>query len=105
MRAGTLNSRITIQQLAAGQDSLGQPVQTWSDVATVWANIKQSSGSETIRSDRELSVVRASIRIRYKTGLNAGMRVVAGADVYEIRAVLGDVGGKEYTDLVCELVQ
>lgn len=104
MRAGLLNSRVTIQQLAAGQDALGQPVQTWSDVATVWANIRHSSGVENIKSDAEMSVVRASIRIRYKTGITTGMRAVSGGVSYDIMSVLPDMGGKEYTDLVCEVV-
>lgn len=104
MRAGTLNARVTIEQPTAGQDTVGQPVRTWTTVATVWANIRHRSGAETIRGDADTSVVKVSIRIRYKTGLNAGMRVTHGADTYDVRAVLMDVEHKEYTDLVCELV-
>lgn len=104
MSPGTLNCRITIQQLSAGQDALGQPVQTWSDVATVWANIKHTSGIEQIKAGAEMSTVKVSIQIRYKTGLNAGMRVAHGADNYNIVAVLHDIGGKEYTNLVCEQI-
>jgi SPP1 family predicted phage head-tail adaptor len=105
MRAGTLNARVTIKQLAAGQDALGQPVQTWSDVATVWANVRHTSGIEQIKADSERSTVKVSIQIRYKTGLNAGMVAVHNADTYNIISVLPDVGGREYTNLVCELVQ
>lgn len=105
MRAGTLNVRVTVQQLAAGVDALGQPVQTWSDVATLWANVRHSSGVESIKADVIRTVVRASVRIRYRTDINAGMRVVAGVQTYNIVTVLPDIGGKEYTDLVCEVVQ
>lgn len=105
MRAGTLNSRVTIRQQATGQDPLGQPLLTWSDVATVWANIKHTSGIEQIKAGAETSTVKVSIQIRYKTGLTHAMRVVHGADTYNIISVLPDVGKKEYTNLVCELVQ
>lgn len=104
MNAGDLNNRVTIQQQGPSKDALGQLVTTWTDVATVWANIRHNSGIETIRAGADASTVRASIRIRYKSGLNAGMRVVAGSAVYLVKAVMPDMGGKEFVDLACEMV-
>lgn len=104
MQAGKLNERAIIQQLASGQDALGQPVQTWSTVATVWANVRHLSGSETIRAGADSSAVKASIRIRHRSGLNAGMRVTVGSSVYGIASIL-PAERKVYIDLVCELVQ
>lgn len=101
-QAGKLNSRVTIQAPGTAQDDAGQPLAAWSDVATVWANIALKSGLETIKGDAPVSVVQASIRIRYRTDLNAGMRVVHGSTQYDIRAVLPDNGRREFTDLVCE---
>lgn len=97
----TLNRRINIERHNAGFDDLGQPVDTWELVAAVWADIKHLSGLSTIKSGADVSIVQASIRIRYRTGLDAGMRVVHGADIYDIRAVLPD-GGKQFVDLVCQ---
>ena len=105
MRAGTLNVRVTVQQQSSAQDALGQPLQAWSDVATLWANVRHSSGVESIKADAVTTVVRASIRIRHRTDITAGMRVVAGTYTYNIVTVLPDIGGKEYTDLVCEVIQ
>ena len=104
MRAGNLSQRVVIQQLAAGTDTLGQPVQTWSDVATVWGDIKFNSGMQTVRSEADISIVKASIRIRYKTGLTAGMRATNNGYVFHIKAILMDLSNKDYTDLVCEVV-
>lgn len=104
MRAGQLNRRITVQQLAAGQDAIGQPVQTWSTVAELWAHILHSSGLETLKAGAEMSVVRASIRVRYTRQISAGMRVVADSFTYNVVAVLPDLKGKQYTDLTCEIV-
>lgn len=42
--------------------------------------------------------------IRYRAGINAGMRVVHNLTAYEILAVQPDVGGREYVDLVCQVV-
>jgi SPP1 family predicted phage head-tail adaptor len=104
MRAGKLNSRVTIQQLSAGADALGQPVQTWTDFSTVWGEIKFNSGMQTVRSDADISIIKASVRIRYATGITAGMRATAAGYVFHIKAVLPDISGKQYTDMVCEVV-
>lgn len=105
MRAGQLNQRVTIERKAAGQDALGQPLMLWELVAAVWADIRHTAGLEVIKGGADTSIVRASIRIRYRTGLDAGMRVTHGTDTYDVRAVLSDVAGREYVDLVCERVQ
>ncbi len=99
-----LNQRITLQQRSSGQDAIGQPVETWATVAELWADIKHPSGLQTVKGDAELSLVKASIRLRYRSGIDAGMRVLHGAVVYDIRAVLPDVAGRVYVDLVCERV-
>lgn len=104
MQAGRLNRRCVIQQPGTVQDELGQPIPGWTDVALVWASIRHLSGVEAIKADAVTSTVKASIRIRWRTGLNAGMRVVHDAQVYSIEAVLPDAGGREYVDLVCEVV-
>lgn len=104
MQAGRLNSLVIIQSRSAGQDATGQPLTTWADVATVWAHIRHPGGLEAIKADAVVSVVQASVRIRYRAGLTAGMRLLHGATVYEISAVLPDEAGRQWTDLVCQVV-
>jgi SPP1 family predicted phage head-tail adaptor len=104
MQAGRLNRRCQLQSPSQSVDELGQPIPGWTDVALVWASIRHLSGVEAIKADAVTSTVKASIRIRYRTGLNAGMRVVHGAQVYSIEAVMPDVGGREFVDLVAEVV-
>lgn len=104
MKAGTLNNRLTIQAPGAGVDALGQPNGGWTDIAEVWGNVRHMSGKEAINSSAVTSTVSASIRVRYRTDLNAGMRVLAGSSVYQIKAVLPEIGRREYVDLVAELV-
>lgn len=104
MQAGKLNRRVTVKELSDAQDAAGQPVQTWADVATVWAHIRHLSGVESIKADADTSVVKASIRIRRMTGIDAGMRVYHGSTVYEIKAVLPDEENRERLDMACEVV-
>lgn len=104
MRAGTLSRRVTLQAKTGGVDPIGQPLpESWQDVATVWANIRFTSGLEAIKADAETSIAKASIRIRYRQ-VDAGMRVIYHGKAYEIKAVLPDEAGRVYVDLVCEVV-
>lgn len=104
MQAGRLNRRCTLQAPGTTQDELGQPIPGWTDVATLWADIRMRSGLESIKAGAPVSVVQASVRIRYRSGVNAGMRLIHNLQAYEILAVQPDVGGREYVDLVCQIV-
>ncbi len=104
MRAGTLRNSCTLQQLATGQDSMGQPLTTWQDVEGFWGDIRHTGGLESIKAGATTSSVQASIRRRYRTGIDSGMRVVSGGTTYGILAVLPDAAGREYLDLVCEVI-
>ena len=104
MRAGQLTRSITIERKGSGTDDVGFPSAAPETVATAWANIRYLSGSEAIKGGAETSMAKVSIRIRYRTGIDAGMRVKYGATVYEIHAVLPDEQRREYLDLVCEVV-
>ena len=104
MQAGRLNRRCTLQQPGTTTDALGQPIPGWTDVATVWGDIRMKSGLEAIKAGTPVSTVQASIRIRYRAGINAGMRVVHNLTAYNITAVQPDVGGREFVDLVAEVV-
>jgi SPP1 family predicted phage head-tail adaptor len=106
--AGRMNRRVTIQRKSGTVDSWGQPNISWIDVATVWARVLTITGSgfvnnEMITGGTEVSRTTASIRVRMRRDIDAGMRVVLGESIYDIRAVLPDEEGNEYLDLACAL--
>lgn len=105
MQAGQLRDRITIQRKTGGTDAWGAPLpEAWEDYATIWANVRHLSGTESIKAGADVSVVSASIRIRWRQDVTAGMRVVAGAAVYDIEAVLPGQR-REWLDLAVKRVQ
>lgn len=103
MDAGRLNCRVTIRQRQAGEDDHGQPLETWADVCTVWAEIRHPSGLETIKAGAEVSVVRASIKVRRRTGITSAMQLVHGGRTYDIEAILPDEVDRLYMLLVCKV--
>jgi SPP1 family predicted phage head-tail adaptor len=102
MRAGQLRHLLTLQELTAGQDAIGQPVQAWADVAEDWADVRFLRGIEAVKAGASVSVADCSIRVRYRAGVTAGMRYVEGATVYDIQSVLPDTTGMRYLDLACK---
>lgn len=103
LKAGSLNKLVTIQAKTDTVDAIGQPVNTWVDVATVWADIRYLSGLESIKSDADVSIAKVSVRVRYIADIKPSMRVVYEGVIYQIKAVLPS--GKVYMDLACEVQQ
>lgn len=106
-RAGTLRDRIHIQRKTVGEDEYGTPLPTaWENLTPnrIAADVKHPSGLSAIKADAQVSIVRASIRIRRRRDVDAGMRVVFEADIYSIDAVLPGPT-REYVDLVCKLTK
>lgn len=101
----TLNKRISIQKRPEGSDGEGDPLTDWQPVCQVWAGIKVGTGMERIRAGAVTSAVQASIRIRARTGIDAGMRIVHDTVVYNILAVPPEGSCRTYMDLVCEVVK
>ena len=102
--AGSFPHQIHIQRKTGGKDGWGTPQpEAWENITIkpIWANVKYLSGSESIKADASVSVVRASVRIRWRAGVTAGMRVVHGADSLDIEAVLPGAG-RQHVDLVCK---
>lgn len=100
-----LNRRVVLQRRVAGKDALGQPNTGWQEVAPVWAHIRNENGAQTIKAGAETSKLKASIRIRYRSGLSEDMRVLYGAIAYQIQAILPDEDNKQFVDLVCEAIK
>ena len=104
IQAGKLNNRIVIQSRSVGVDAIGQPVDTWATFASVWANVKFNSGSESIKSGMDISVNKVSMLVRLRNDITPGMRVAFKTKTYDIEAILPDESSGDRMYLVCQLV-
>lgn len=109
--SGSLDRLVRIERRERDEDELGQPLDRWVPIATVWANVRMLTGKETIRADAVVGEASASIRIRFRRGLETGMRAVllrfeggepVDDEFFEILKPLPDYGSRGYTDLVCK---
>lgn len=97
-----LRHRVTLQRYEQTRDEMGGVVETWADVATVWASIEPLSAREFIAAQSAQSQVSARIVIRYREGITAAMRILHNGRVYNIEGVLPDPrSGREYLTLPC----
>lgn len=101
--AGDLRDRITLLVQTSAQDAAGQPIETWSEYARTWANVRYPSGLAAIKADAAVTAVKASVRIRYRAGLPDGLRAQINGDAYRVLAILPDQR-RQWLDLVCERV-
>lgn len=104
LAAGDLRHRVEIKTRAAGQDSFGQPDGAWSTAATVWADVRFLPGLKSIASGESAALSRCSVRVRWRIGIDPGMRVHHGDRVYQVLKVHPDMVGREYVDLECEAI-
>lgn len=103
MRAGELRHPLTLQQATDVQNTRGEAIPTWSDVADVWGAIEPLSGREGFAANQMYASATHRIRIRYRSGVVPKMRFTKGSRVFEIDAVLNvDERNRELACLVTE---
>lgn len=81
---GELKDRIALLTRRTGQDSQGNATESWDELASVYAQARDLSGREFFAAAQHQMENVMNFKIRWRTGLNTGMRVrYEGAD-YEI---------------------
>jgi len=85
MRAGLLRSRVTIQTPGAGVDDYGMPTQeTWADLDTVDADVRQITGRERWASEWTANIATVAVKIRYRSDIKPNYRILFDGRVLRI---------------------
>lgn len=100
-----LNHRITLLKREAGRNAANERIAGWVDLGNTWANVRFQTGAEVLRAGADVSIVKCSIRIRARPGIDASMGVRYLGLAYGIKAVLPDSTDRQYMFLVCEAVK
>lgn len=75
MRTGDLRHRVTLQANTRTRSASGVITDSWSDVATVWAKIENTTAREMFAGAAVNAEASHTITIRWLAGVNAEMRV------------------------------
>lgn len=87
MLAGKLDRRITISRATVTQDAFNNPVEVWSDLATVWASKKDVSDGERFQSGTMNASRMTRFQVRWSSelaGVNAKDRLLFEGATYDI---------------------
>ncbi|MCW2485941.1 phage head closure protein [Candidatus Symbiopectobacterium sp. NZEC127] len=77
MRIGRLRHRVTIQNFTTTRDDSGQPIKTWFDAATAWAEVAPISGRELVASGAVSAEATIRVWMRYRSDVSAASRLLA----------------------------
>jgi SPP1 family predicted phage head-tail adaptor len=75
MRAGVLDRRVTILEPIFANDSAGQPIATWSIIATVWMQQVPKPGAERFAAQQVIGQAVMTWRCRWRTDLTVKHRL------------------------------
>jgi len=94
MQAGTLDRRIVIQTPTRTQDGAGQPVETWTTLATVWASTDSLRGKEPFQGEQFNAQMATVFKIRWRDDVDVTARITFDGDTYNIFSV-DEIGRRE----------
>lgn len=100
MRAGKLDRKVDIERLTQAPDEYGVPQETWTNVATLRAQLVQASTEEFIRAHGASSESVVIFRTRFLTGVTVADRVIHDSQTFDIKEVK-EIGRRRGLELRC----
>lgn len=79
-----MNTRFAVEMPVETPDGAGGQERSYLAFGALWGQLKLVSGEERWRADRAEQALRWRIETRWRTGIEAGMRLKAGARVFDI---------------------
>lgn len=102
VNAGELNKRIKIIKITKSKDKDGYETVTETVVRAPWAKFSQTSGTELVKANADMSEVMVRFLIRWSsTPMSRKMVVRYAGDDYEIEYINGYGDSREYVELWC----
>lgn len=102
-RSEQFDRQITISQRVETEDALGTKAYTWSVFKTLWAKkVSITAGRQIHEAGQTHATVTDVFRVRYRTDLDATMRVTCLGQHYDLAGPPVDVDGAHtITEILC----
>jgi SPP1 family predicted phage head-tail adaptor len=88
MNAGTLRHQVTIQSITSTPDAYGGSVDSWIDVATVWASVEPLQGRELVAAQSVSAETTTKITMRYRSDITAAHRITFEGKFYNLLSLI-----------------
>lgn len=105
IKIGRLRSKVTFQRKSVTRSSTGADVDTWNNIATVWAQVKTMSGGEQERSDQRKSLTTYDIVARFRDDLRTADRILFEKRTFDILAINNMFELNSYLIFTCEEIK
>lgn len=105
MKIGAMTQRVTFQAYTEAADGAGGKARTWADVpsvATVWADVRPSSGGESLEDGAHNATGRYVFRVRNRTDISERDRILWAGEPYNIRQIRRAGGRPLYLEIEAE---
>ena len=83
---GVMRQRLTLDAAIESSDESGALQTVWQPAGDVWGQVTPLSGSERFLAERQEEAVTHRILIRWRPGIESGMRFRLGARTFLIRS-------------------
>jgi len=100
---GRLRHLLSIEARVETGDGAGGVTVTWVAVGQAWGRIEPLPGREDLSADRERTVQRWRVTVRYRDDLTPAHRFVSIERHFDIQAIADRDGRRRF--LVCECVE
>lgn len=100
MRAGRLDHRITVQRATHTVNDFGTPVLTWTDLATLRAQVVEGSTEEFFRDFGASEETALVFRTRFLGGITTADRVLHGGAPFDIKGTK-EIGRRAGLEIRC----
>jgi len=86
---GKMRERVTIQTASEAANAYGERIETWSTLATVWAQVEYrlAVGDEDLRADRMTALRTVHFTIRSRTDFTEKARIGYRDKTYNITSI------------------
>lgn len=100
---GQLDRRITLQTRTTAPDAYNAPVETWTDLATVWAKVDYPVTGADEETAEHLNITRRRVEftIRHRTDVGFVARVTYNSGTYDIERI-AELGRNDFLKLTTE---
>ena len=96
--AGDLNRRVVIEQSSQIDDGLSATLH-WSALATVWANVVELAGRESLQASQTYAEAITRFQIRYRDDVKRTYRLKYQDRIYDIISI-SELGVKEGQEIL-----
>lgn len=100
-RIGALRARVALERPVRSDDGDGGALLSWHRVDWLWAQIRASSGKESLTAAQIAGERVVDIIIRHHPDVQPDCRFCMGERVFDIRAVLDEDGRGQWLRCVC----